>query len=67
MKNKLILFVGLFILPIIMMAQSIEDNLSEGLRGSNKLYVVISVLLTIYIGIIVFLFIIEKRLKKLEK
>lgn len=37
------------------------------MRQNNKIYVVVAVLVTIFVGIVVYLVIIEKRLAKLEK
>lgn len=43
------------------------NGLDEALRSNQKYYVVAAVLTCIFIGIVVFLVLIEKRLKKLEK
>lgn len=37
------------------------------MRQHNKIYVVVAVLATIFVGIVVYLIMIEKRLAKLEK
>ena len=44
------------------------DHLSSGfMRSDLKIYVVVAVLTIIFLGIIVFLFSLERRLKKLEE
>lgn len=43
------------------------NGLDEVLRSNQKYYVVAAVLTCIFIGIVIFLVVIEKRLKKLEK
>lgn len=47
-----------------------QDNtgveMAEGLRSSGKIWVVVAVLLTIVIGMYIFLFTIDKKIKKLE-
>lgn len=47
-------------------AQS-EIDMATGLRSSGKIYVVVLVLLTIFGCIAAYLFILDRRLKKLEK
>lgn len=47
-------------------AQS-EIDMATGLRSSGKIYVVVLVLLTIFAILGIFLFTIERRVKKLEK
>jgi hypothetical protein len=64
MRKKLIFFTFLFI-SIFASAQG--DQVSSGLmRSYLKIYVVVAVLIIIFFGIIIFLFSLEKRLKKLE-
>lgn len=48
-------------------AQSSEIEMAEGLRSSGKIWVVVLVLLTIVIGVFVYLFTIDKKVTKLEK
>ena len=64
MKKLLPLFLFFFI-SLIAAAQG--DNMQGGLMRSHlKMYVVVAVLLIIFTGIIAFLIILERRLKKLE-
>lgn len=42
-------------------------EMADGMRQSGKIYVVVGVIVIIFIGIILFLLSLEKRLKKLEK
>ena len=65
MKKLASFIISLF--PLILSAQTIADKASDSLRNSGKLYAVISVLMTIFIGIIIFLIILEKRVRNLEK
>jgi CcmD family protein len=47
-----------------------ENNaveMASGLRSSGKIYVVIAVISVIFIGLAVYLFSIDKRLKKIER
>ncbi len=47
--------------------QVYQVEMATGLRSSGKIWVVVSVLLTLVIGIYILLFSIDKRVKKLEK
>ena len=64
MKKILSLFAFLL---FIIQAQAQEVEMATGLRGSGKIYVVVLVISVIFIGLFVYLFSIDKRLKKLEK
>jgi len=47
-------------------AQNTGVEMADGLRSSGKIWVVVLVLLTIFTGIFVYLFTIDRRIKKLE-
>lgn len=47
--------------------QIYEVEMATGLRSSGKIWVVVSVLLTVVIGMYLLLFNIDRRVKKLEK
>ncbi len=53
-----------FILSVQAMAQQIE--MADEMRGSGKIYVVVAVLALIFIGIVAYLFSIDRKLKTLE-
>lgn len=42
-------------------------EMADALRGSGKIYVVVAVISVIFIGIIAYLFSIDKRVKKIEQ
>lgn len=46
-------------------AQDVE--MATGLRSSGKIYVVVAVLATIFVGIVVYLIALDKRIRRLEK
>lgn len=48
-------------------AQDGGASLSDSLYASGKIYVVVACIVLILLGLLFFLFSIEKRLKKLEK
>jgi hypothetical protein len=69
MNGWFLLMILLFINPILTKAQSIgvDEQAGNFLRESGKLYVVITVLVTIFVGIIIFLILQERKISKLEK
>lgn len=52
-------------LPFSAMAQ--EVAMADKFRADGKIYIVILVIITIFIGIIVYLFSLEKKIKRLER
>ena len=65
MKIKLVLLHLFFgnLLPISLFAQ---DNSADFMRSIGKIYVVVAVIVTIFIGLIFFLIHLDRRLTKLE-
>jgi len=47
--------------------ESNSVEMATGLRSSGKIYVVVAVISVIFIGLIAYLFSIDKRLKKIER
>ncbi|KAA8485009.1 CcmD family protein [Arcticibacter tournemirensis] len=64
---KRIVFTALMLLisAVSVWAQPVE--MADTLRGSGKIYVVVAVLAVIFIALIVYLFTIDSRLRKIEK
>jgi len=68
MKKILFAFCFLFLASCITFAQEPNDvEMATTLRSSGKIYVVVGVLATIFIGLAFYLFSIDSRLKKIEK
>ncbi|MBK7099032.1 MAG: CcmD family protein [Sphingobacteriales bacterium] len=63
MKNYLTYLLFSLLVPVFANAQGL-DNL---LRSNGRIYVVIGVILIIFIGIILYLIRIERKINKLEK
>ena len=61
------------ILAIVAVGMTISGNVfganevAEVLRSSGKIYVVVAVLSTIMIGIFLYIFLVEKKLSRMEK
>ena len=59
------LFLLFIFMPVAAFAQEVE--MAELLRSSGKIYVVVGVIAIIFIGLIVYLITIDRRLSKMEK
>ncbi|WP_316749494.1 CcmD family protein [Pedobacter gandavensis] len=57
----------MFLLTLQLFAQETGSAISDTLYSNGKIYVVVACVLVILLGLLFFLFTIEKRLKKLEK
>lgn len=64
--KKILATLLLFISSLYTFAQG-DIEMATGLRSSGKIYVVVLVLLTIFVVLGIFLFSIDRRIKKLEK
>ena len=66
MVIRLLYLIGLnFFVHGMLSAQEVE--MATGFRAQGKIFVVVAVILIILIGLFVYLFRLEKKLKKLEK
>jgi len=63
MIKKLILFIFLFT-SLFVNAQ--EPQMADSMRAEGKIYVVIAVMATIFICVVVYLVMIDRKVKKLE-
>jgi CcmD family protein len=48
-------------------AQDASVQMDDALRSNGKIYVVVTVIAIIFVGIAIYLFTIDRRLKKIEK
>ncbi|HYV95697.1 MAG TPA: hypothetical protein VE978_28255 [Chitinophagales bacterium] len=67
MKKYFIMLSLQFCILILHAQNSADEKAADFLRQSDNLYVVISILVTIFAGIIIFLIFQERKLSKLEK
>ncbi len=62
---------GMFMLMMILskagIAQTQQVEMADGMRSNGKIYIVVAVCLTILIGLFLYVFSIDRKLKKLEK
>lgn len=66
MKKISLALAFLLIAVITAFAQDNTVEMATALRSSGKIWVVVGVILTIVIGMYIYLFTIDKRVKKLE-
>jgi CcmD family protein len=66
MKN-LLLLVFFLIINIISNAQSNTAEMADVMRRDGKIYVVVAVILVIFIGIVLYLVRLDRKISKLEK
>lgn len=64
--KKISLALACMLMTLSTFAQSSGVDMATGLRSSGKIWVVVGVVLTIVIGMFIFLFTIDRRVKKLE-
>ena len=64
MIKKVILFFFLF---TTLFVNSQEPQMADGMRAEGKIYVVITVLAVIFGCVVVYLFMIDRKVKKLEE
>ncbi len=65
MKIKILLAVFCLLLSSLAFAQ--EPEMADKMRSEGKIYVLVAIILTILSGLLIYLFIIEKKVSKLEK
>lgn len=67
-KIKLLSLLGVLLcLPAMLFAQNGEPEMATLLRSNGKIYVVVTCTLVIFIGIVVYLIVLDRKLSKLEK
>lgn len=63
MNKRIFLLFFLLLCKSVLFAQSMADEM----RSNGKIYVVVAVLVTIFIGIIIYLIRLDRKISKLEK
>lgn len=66
--NKFILFLSSLLISAAAFAQEAAPvEMADTMRSSGKIYVVVTVLLIIFVGIVIYLSRLDSKLSKLEK
>ena len=68
MKKSILPFLFVSFLMFITKASAQPDvPMADGLRAEGKIYVVVAILLVIFLGLFTYLFMMDKRISKIEK
>ena len=67
MKRFFVLFCLVLCNILAFAQQSSNVEMADTMRSSGKIYVVIGVICIVFIGLAIYLFSIDRRLKKIEK
>ncbi len=69
MKKNHLLFYSILLsfLPLLTFAQGSTEEIADIMRSNGKIFVVIGVISIILLGILIFLLIIDKKVRVLEK
>lgn len=67
MKSKFFLTIGLFLMSALSGFAQSKVDMALDLRSSGKIYVVVLVLLVIFAGVAFYLFLLDKKISRLEK
>ena len=65
--KKLLLILALVLTYVTGFAQAANVEMADKLRSEGKIYVVIGTIVIIFVGLAVYLFAMDRRLKKIEK
>jgi purine-cytosine permease-like protein len=69
--NKIVTSLWLMICGLlyssISFAQDAKPEMADVMRGNGKIYVVVAVCLTILIGLFVYVFLLDRKISRLEK
>jgi CcmD family protein len=66
--KRFFIFLCLILCNILAFAQQSSNvEMADAMRSSGKIYVVVGVICIVFIGLAIYLFAIDRRLKKIEK
>ncbi len=69
--NKILLRLGFcvlcFVLSAVCFAQNTQSETTDLMRSNGKIYVVVAVCLTILIGLFIYVFLLDRKISRLEK
>lgn len=65
--KKITMLLGIMMTSIIIFAQEQKVEMADKMRDDGRIYVVVAVVLTILIGLILYIVRLDKKMSKLEK
>ena len=67
LKNLIVTFIALFSSSLLEAQDVAEIEMADGMMASGKIYVVAAVLTIIFLGIAVYLFLLDRKISRLER
>ena len=65
--KKITYLLAFVLLPVILFAQEKQTSMADTMRSNGRIYVVVAVMLTILIGLVLYLVRLDRKISKLEK
>lgn len=65
--SKLLLFAGCLFCSTLLFAQEAKPEMADVMRSNGKIYVVVAVCLTILIGLFIYVFLLDRKISRMEK
>ena len=66
-KNLILTFIGMLFSVALIAQDTAEIEMADRMMASGKIYVVIAVLLLIFLGIVLYLILLDRKIGKLER
>ncbi|HIA07278.1 MAG TPA: CcmD family protein [Flavobacteriales bacterium] len=67
MKNLILTFIGMISSRALIAQETAEIEMADRMMASGKIYVVVAVLLLIFLGIVLYLILLDRKIGKLER
>ena len=66
-KNLILTFIGMISSLVLIAQDTAEIEMADRMMASGKIYVVVAVLLLIFLGIVLYLILLDRKIGKLER
>jgi hypothetical protein len=63
--KKITLLLTIVLLPLVIFAQ--ETTMADKMRSEGRIYVVVAVMLTILVGLVLYMIRVDRKISKIEK
>jgi len=65
--RRLLLVTACFLCNTLVFSQDAKPEMADVMRSNGKIYVVVTVCLTILIGLFIYVFLLDRKISRLEK
>ena len=65
--KKITSLLAVLLIPVIIFAQEKQVSMADEMRNNGRIYVVVAVMLTILIGLVLYVVRLDRKISKLEK